>query len=131
MAVKDGDFVTAEGLAQSLSGTLGGGAAVCELTLSGDGTVNATFTYQGLDGTFLYEAPMDGSKHETVVTVPVGSVVKVAYENAIGVRVSASWAYLIADGGTSVQSVDFYQVGNTSASIAVKGQSVVGPGVIV
>lgn len=106
---------------------LSGGWAVCELTLSGDGSANATFTYQGLDGTFSYEAPMDGSKHETVVTVPVGSVVKVVYDKGAGIRVSASWADLVVKGGTSIQSVDFYQVGNTSASIAVKGLGVVVP----
>lgn len=130
MADTKDKLVTADGLARTLSEVLGGGA-VCELTLSGDGTTNATFTYQGLDGTFSYEAPMDGSEHERVATVPVGSVVKVAYANEPGVRVSASWADLVSDGGTSTQSVDFYLVSNTSASIAVKGQSVEVPGVIV
>lgn len=120
-------LVTDKAVADYVDSHGGGGAAVCELTLSGDGTVNATFIYQGLDGTFSYEALMDGSKHETVVTVPVGSVVRVAYSNEPGVWVSSVWAYLIADGGTSIQSVDFYQVGNTSASIAVKGPSAVVP----
>ena len=84
-------------------GEVAGRGAVCELTLSGDGTT----------------------------TVPVGSVVTVAYANEPGVRVSASWADLVSDCGTATQSVDFYLVSNTSASIAVKGPSVEVPGVIV
>ena len=104
-----------------------GGASVCELTLSGDGTADATFTYQGMDGTFSFEAPMGGSGHKRVATVPVGSVVKVAYAQEPGVSVSTSWADLVSEGGTSRQPVVFYLVSNTSASIAVKGMDIVVP----
>lgn len=127
MAATGNEAVTISQLKTWGDEKLSGGGATCELTLSGDGTASAAFTYQGLDGTFSYEALMDGSKHERVTTVPVGSVVKVSYGNEPGVRVSASFADLVSDGGTATRSVDFYLVNSTSASIAVKGMSVAVP----
>ena len=126
MATTDNQLVTAKGLANALGEVAGGGASVCELTLTSFGITEATFHYQGLDGTFSYETVMSGNVQERVVQVPVCSVVAVDYEDEPGIDVSYSGVTKISDAGTATSPRESYLVTGTMANISILGVGVSG-----